>query len=169
MSTIDPKLMWRLLDSPQQFDFFQAVTLLERLRPERAPVGEYADPHEEVVRFATPSAVGFPASQILELEEGKDGDPARIQANVDVIRGWLTDYASNVHPVGRNGMFRYNNADHSMYTAMLTAENIVKGTAHDVWSVNVEEEYHEEKGPGQPGAGEHGTGRAAPDPWAPGA
>ncbi|MBL7497454.1 NAD(P)/FAD-dependent oxidoreductase [Frankia sp. CNm7] len=89
----------------------------------------------------------------------------RYQANVDVIRGWLTDYAGNVHPVGRNGMFRYNNADHSMYTAMLTAENIAKGTEHDVWTVNVEEEYHEEKasssGASKP-AGSLGTGRDAP-------
>ena len=46
-------------------------------------------------------------------------------------------------PVGRNGMHRYNNQDHSMYTAMLTVENIF-GADHDVWSVNVEEEYHEE-------------------------
>ena len=52
--------------------------------------------------------------------------------------------APNVHPVGRNGMHRYNNQDHSMYTAMLTVENIVEGTAHDVWEVNVEDEYHEE-------------------------
>ena len=48
-----------------------------------------------------------------------------------------------MHPVGRNGMHRYNNQDHSMYTAMLTVENIF-GADHDVWSVNVEEEYHEE-------------------------
>ena len=41
-------------------------------------------------------------------------------------------------------MHRYNNQDHSMYTAMLTAENIATGSKHDVWSVNVEEEYHEE-------------------------
>ena len=84
------------------------------------------------------------------------------QANVDVIRGWLTDYASNVHPVGRNGMFRYNNADHSMFTAMLTAENIAKGTDHDVWTVNVEEEYHEEKASAAKPAGSLGTGRDAP-------
>ena len=64
--------------------------------------------------------------------------------NVDILRGWLDNNASNVHPVGRNGMHRYNNQDHSMYTAMLTVENIVSGTSHDVWSVNVEAEYHEE-------------------------
>lgn len=57
-----------------------------------------------------------------------------------------------------------------MYTAMLTAENIATGSHHDVWSVNVEEEYHEEssvKGPGAnpPGGaagGARGTGRDAP-------
>jgi UDP-galactopyranose mutase len=63
--------------------------------------------------------------------------------NLQVIRDWLTENTPNLHPVGRNGMFRYNNQDHSMLTAMLTVQNIVDGTAHDVWSVNVEEDYHE--------------------------
>jgi protoporphyrinogen oxidase len=82
--------------------------------------------------------------------------------NVDVIRGWLAEAAPNVHPVGRNGMHRYNNQDHSMYTAMLTVENIVDGTNHDIWSVNVEEEYHEEKKPSSGSSGTSGTGRDAP-------
>ena len=77
--------------------------------------------------------------------------------NVDIIRAWLAQAVPNVHPIGRNGMHRYNNQDHSMFTAMLTVENILDGTTHDVWEVNVEEDYHEEKRPGQ-----HGTGRAAP-------
>ncbi|MFT5200825.1 MAG: protoporphyrinogen oxidase [Candidatus Aldehydirespiratoraceae bacterium] len=64
--------------------------------------------------------------------------------NVEILRGWLSDNVPNVHPVGRNGMHRYNNQDHSMYTAMLTVENIVNGTTHNVWEVNVEAEYHEE-------------------------
>jgi protoporphyrinogen oxidase len=66
------------------------------------------------------------------------------QANVDVLRGWLSEHTPNVHPIGRNGMHRYNNQDHSMYTAMLTVENIIAGAGHDIWAVNVEEEYHEE-------------------------
>ncbi len=66
--------------------------------------------------------------------------------NVDTIREWLTQAVPNVHPVGRNGMHRYNNADHSMMTAMLTAKNILGASpAHDVWDVNVEEDYHEEQ------------------------
>ncbi|MEM9465354.1 MAG: NAD(P)/FAD-dependent oxidoreductase [Actinomycetota bacterium] len=69
---------------------------------------------------------------------------ATYRANVDTLRAWLEANTANVHPVGRNGMHRYNNQDHSMYTAMLTVENIVSGTSHDVWDVNVEAEYHEE-------------------------
>jgi hypothetical protein len=85
----------------------------------------------------------------------------RYRANVEVLRKWLDVNATNVHPVGRNGMFRYNNQDHSMYTAMLTVENIVTGSRHDIWSVNVEEEYHEERAGTRPG-GSLGTGRDAP-------
>ena len=64
--------------------------------------------------------------------------------NVDVLRHWFEANAPNIHPVGRNGMHKYNNQDHSMYTAMLTVENI-HGAHHDIWAVNVEEEYHEAK------------------------
>ncbi len=79
------------------------------------------------------------------------------RGHVETIRSWLAAEVPNVYPVGRNGMHRYNNQDHSMLTAMLTVENILHGTTHDVWSVNVEEDYHEQRG-----AGDHGTGRAAP-------
>ena len=67
------------------------------------------------------------------------------QDAVETIRSWLRTEVPNVHAVGRNGMHKYNNQDHSMYTAMLTVENIVHGAHHDIWAVNVEEEYHEEK------------------------
>ncbi len=87
--------------------------------------------------------------------------------NVEVLRQWFEDHAPNVHPVGRNGMHKYNNQDHSMYTAMLTVENI-HGAHHDIWSVNVDEEYHEEHDTGgsDGSAGRchrpSGTGRDAP-------
>jgi protoporphyrinogen oxidase len=89
------------------------------------------------------------------------------RANVDVLREWLAHHASNVWPVGRNGMHKYNNQDHSMFTAMLTVENIVEDAGHDIWEVNVEEEYHEEtsQGDGSAGSGTSsrgGTGRDAP-------
>ncbi len=65
------------------------------------------------------------------------------QEAVETIRKWLDANVANLYPVGRNGMHRYNNQDHSMYTAMLAVDNIVNMSSHDIWSVNVEEEYHE--------------------------
>ena len=82
------------------------------------------------------------------------------KANVAVLRKWLEANVPNVHPVGRNGMHKYNNQDHSMLTAMLTVDNIMGRGPHDIWSVNVEEEYHEE-GTGTSGSTQ-GTGRDAP-------
>ncbi len=85
------------------------------------------------------------------------------QGNVDMMRKWLGANATNVYPCGRNGMHRYNNQDHSMLTAMFSVENIVSGTEHDVWSVNVEAEYHEEQtGEHAPERAAGGTGRDAP-------
>ena len=76
------------------------------------------------------------------------------QSNVKTISDYLKSSVPNVHLIGRNGMHKYNNQDHSMLTAMLTVENIY-GAQHDVWSVNVEEEYHET-------SAKSGTGRDAP-------
>lgn len=49
----------------------------------------------------------------------------------------------NLQLVGRNGMHRYNNQDHSMLTAMLAAKNVLGGN-YDLWAVNADQEYHEE-------------------------
>ncbi|WNV77254.1 NAD(P)/FAD-dependent oxidoreductase [Geodermatophilus sp. DSM 44513] len=79
--------------------------------------------------------------------------------NVEVIRRWIETHTPNLHPVGRNGMFRYNNQDHSMMTAMLTVQNIADGAQHDIWDVNVEEDYHEEVSSQRPDAtaDDHGS------------
>jgi hypothetical protein len=47
--------------------------------------------------------------------------------------------------VGRNGLHRYNNSDHSMLSAMRAVDNALHGTDHDIWAVNVESVYHEEQ------------------------
>jgi protoporphyrinogen oxidase len=61
---------------------------------------------------------------------------------IKTMREFL-DGLSNLHLVGRNGMHKYNNQDHSMLTAMLAVKNIL-GANYDVWDVNVDCEYHEE-------------------------
>ncbi len=62
---------------------------------------------------------------------------------VQTIREWLAG-VSNLTQVGRNGLHRYNNSDHSMLTAMRAVDNILLGTNHDIWAVNAESVYHEE-------------------------
>jgi protoporphyrinogen oxidase len=62
---------------------------------------------------------------------------------VAVIHGYLAGF-ENLKTFGRNGLHRYNNQDHSMWTAILATLNHLDGTHHDVWAVNTEAEYHEE-------------------------
>ena len=62
---------------------------------------------------------------------------------VAVLQGYLAGF-ENLKTFGRNGLHRYNNQDHSMWTAILATLNLVDGAEYDVWSVNTEAEYHEE-------------------------
>jgi len=63
----------------------------------------------------------------------------------DIIRNFV-DTFDNLFLIGRNGMHRYNNADHSMLTAMVAVDNLVNGikSKENIWAVNTEQEYHEE-------------------------
>ncbi len=63
-----------------------------------------------------------------------------------LIREYV-DSIVNFYPVGRNGMHKYNNQDHSMLTAMISVENIKAGRTDksNIWAVNTEQDYHEEK------------------------
>jgi protoporphyrinogen oxidase len=64
--------------------------------------------------------------------------------NMEAIRLDLEGSYPTLHMVGRNGMHKYNNQDHAMMTAMLTARNILGGQRlYDVWNVNEDAEYHE--------------------------
>jgi protoporphyrinogen oxidase len=63
-------------------------------------------------------------------------------ARVATIRRWL-DEIDNLQQVGRNGLHRYNNSDHSMLTAMRAVDNLLAGAHHDIWEVNAESVYHE--------------------------
>ncbi len=72
------------------------------------------------------------------------------QQHVNAVREALDQQFPTLHLVGRNGMHKYNNQDHAMMTAMLTARNIVAGTRkYDVWAVNQDAEYHESGAAGE--------------------
>ena len=85
---------------------------------------------------------------------------------VATVRRFVETACPGLHPVGRNGMHKYNNQDHAMMTAMLTAENIMAGARkYDVWKVNQDAEYHEDGGAG--GGGGRLTPRRAGAPGSP--
>lgn len=78
--------------------------------------------------------------------------------HVQLVREAIKPY-KGLYLIGRNGMHKYNNQDHSMMTAMLAAKNIIAGEElYDVWNVNQDAEYHEA---GERGA-EHEGGRMVP-------
>ena len=66
--------------------------------------------------------------------------------NFDVIKNFINKY-ENLFLIGRNGMHKYNNMDHSMLTAITAVDNIIKGikTKDNIWAVNTEQDYHENK------------------------
>ena len=85
----------------------------------------------------------------FHVEKVKKAYPAYFDTYSQI--GTLIEYLNNIdnlYCIGRNGQHRYNNMDHSMVTAFVAVENIVKNNKSDksaLWSVNTEKEYHEEK------------------------
>lgn len=90
---------------------------------------------------------------MIEKDEIEDGTVVRMkkaypvydhkyQESVNLIKSYLESF-DNLQTIGRNGLHRYNNQDHSMLTAVYAARNI-EGEKNDVWAVNTEKEYHEE-------------------------
>jgi type VI secretion system protein ImpH len=78
-SSIGYMLVEHLLHTtPQEFDFFQIVRLLERIYPDRAPVGTFAAPSKEVARFTAHNATGFPASRVQDILWPVTGPPALV-------------------------------------------------------------------------------------------
>jgi protoporphyrinogen oxidase len=108
---------------------------------------------EEMARFAIGEVAKI---GILKADDVEDSHVVRVPKTYpayfgsydrfDVIRSYLDGF-ENLFLVGRNGMHKYNNQDHSMLTAMTAVENIVNGvtTKDNIWSINTEMEYHEEK------------------------
>ena len=69
-------------------------------------------------------------------------------SQLSVVQDYVLNI-SNLFLIGRNGMHRYNNQDHSMLTAMTSVDNIIEGRSNhsNIWDVNIEMVYHEEKKP----------------------
>ena len=108
-------------------------------------------PDDELVRLTTDELARI---GLVDPKDVIDGVKVRVpkaypmydgnyREAVAVIHGYLAGF-ENLKTFGRNGLHRYNNQDHSMWTAILATLNLLDGTNHDVWAVNTEAEYHEE-------------------------
>ena len=64
--------------------------------------------------------------------------------NIELIKNWLLEEHPNLYPMGRNGMHRYNNQDHSMMSAVKSVRNFVLNEKNNIWGINVDDGYHEE-------------------------
>ena len=99
-----------LADNPWPVRFFQMVRMLERLHPERRPVGLFVSPADEVARFAAHTSLGFPASEIQSYTEVKDG-PDRLTIN---FMGLSTMNGPLPHPYTEMLLERVRSKDHAM-------------------------------------------------------
>ena len=124
---------------------------LEYFCYETDPLWKLSD--DEMKRFAIEEIARI---GILKAEDVEDAHVVRVPKTYpayfgsydrfDVIRGYVDGF-ENLFLVGRNGMHKYNNQDHSMLTAITAVENIARGikTKDNLWAINTEMEYHEEK------------------------
>jgi hypothetical protein len=108
---------------------------------------------EDVQRFAGEELEKI---GIIHAADVRDGHVVRVPKTYpayfgtyerfDEIREWLDPF-KNLFLVGRNGMHKYNNQDHSMLTAMTAVDNILAGITDksSLWEINTEQDYHEEK------------------------
>jgi protoporphyrinogen oxidase len=113
----------------------------------------WSRPDQAMIKFATDELAKI---NIVDIDDVIDGvvlrEPKTYPAyfgtydSFPIIRDYV-DKIENLFLLGRNGMHRYNNQDHSMLTAMTAVENVIAGVTdkENIWSVNTESEYHEEK------------------------
>ncbi len=112
---------------------------------------------EELKRFG---AAELEKIGILKAADVLDGHVVRVPktypayfgtySRFDELRAY-TDSFENLFLIGRNGMHKYNNQDHSMLTAMQAVENVIQGVTDkaNIWSINTEQDYHEQKAPSE--------------------
>lgn len=120
----------------------------------------FCDDGDDLWTMSTDALVALAAEELARtgLSRGArvlDGTAVRVPKAYPVyLRGYEAHLArivayvkgiENLQPIGRYGMFKYNNADHSILTALLAVENL-RGAGHDLWAVNTDTAYHEIRG-----------------------
>jgi protoporphyrinogen oxidase len=98
---------------------------------------------DELERIGLAAASRVETGYVVRVPKAYPIYDAPYAGHVSTVRAWL-DCLVNLQQVGRNGLHRYNNSDHSMLTALRAVDNIRLGAAHDLWAVNSDGSYHEE-------------------------
>jgi protoporphyrinogen oxidase len=106
--------------------------LIDLAARELASIGLIADPSEVVdgCVFRVPKAYPIYDEEYAEA--------------LQVVRAYVDGF-DNLRTVGRNGLHRYNNQDHSMVAGQMAARQLLLGETGDLWSINTDDEYHEQK------------------------
>lgn len=102
---------------------------------------------KELVKLGLVDRDRIQEGYVVRMEKAYPVYDETYQSNVESIAGALSKIP-NLQPVGRNGMHKYNNQDHSMMTGLLSARNL-KGRKFDTWKVNTDAEYQEEERKGE--------------------
>jgi protoporphyrinogen oxidase len=102
----------------------------------------------ELERIGLAPASRVEAGHVVRVPKAYPIYDADYEQRVSTVRAWL-EQISNLQQIGRNGLHRYNNSDHSMLTALRAVDNARHGTTHDLWAVNCDGEYHEERAPAE--------------------
>lgn len=108
-------------------------------------------PDEELIALAKRELEQIGLAEAKDVEDGVvyrvpksypvyDADYAK---HLEVIRSYI-DQFKNLRTIGRNGLHRYNNQDHSMLTGLYAVRDLLFGESHDLWSVNADKSYHEQ-------------------------
>jgi protoporphyrinogen oxidase len=100
----------------------------------------------ELEQLGLAQAADVTSGQVVRVPKAYPMYDRDYAERVTCIRGWL-DGIENLQQVGRNGLHRYNNSDHSMLTALRAVDNLLSDAGHDIWAVNADSVYHEEQTP----------------------
>ena len=110
---------------------------------ERPDAELIADGAREIEQLGLAGASDVVDATVIRMPKAYPLYDSMYRGHLDTVRGFI-DPIPNLHTVGRNGMHKYNNQDHSMLTAMMAVWSM-RVAAHDIWAVNTDFEYHEEQ------------------------
>ncbi len=97
----------------------------------------------EVDRLGLANCADIVDGCVFRVEKSYPVYDAAYREHLTILREYV-EGLENLQTIGRNGLHRYNNQDHTMLTGMLAVRNLLQGENHDLWAVNTEQEYHEE-------------------------